>query len=216
MQNARNIVVPADGAPQDGAALPNDYVYNVFISYNYSTPLKKWVNGPFKELFEYYLENALNDDPRVGMFEREAKAGDYWPNRLRDMLLRSKVLVAICSPGYFRSGWCLSEWESFRLREQLLKRDGLRVPLLHNDGQHYMVQHQVEWIQHVDFRECAFFIGDYNQHPKGIDFEQRVITLANMVAQQVMNAPLFDPNWPLAELPNVPMPNAPLQQLAPR
>ncbi|MFL6256557.1 MAG: TIR domain-containing protein [Pyrinomonadaceae bacterium] len=213
MQNARNIIGAPDSVPQGVVALPKDYVHNVFISYNYTELMKKWVNGPFKELFEEYLGNALNDDARVGLFEREAIAGQHWPQRLRDMLLRSRVLLAICSPGYFRSGWCLSEWESFRLREEQLKRDGLRIPLLHNDGKHYMTQHGVQWIQHVDFTKCAFFIGDPNKHPKGPEFEQKVYELADMVAEQVTKAPPFDPDWPLAEMPSVPTPNQPLQQL---
>ncbi len=213
MQNARELNDAGDGGGRR-APLPNDYVYNVFVSYNYASLMRRWVNGSFKELFEYFLANELNvRDPQVGFFADVVRAGQHWRNRLGGMLLRSRVLVAVCSPGYFRSGWCLSEWESFRLREELLQCDGLRVPLLHDDGQHYMTQHGVDGIHHVDFRDCAFFVGDPNQHPKGPMFEEKVHELAAAVAEQVTNAPPFDPGWPLAEMPDVPTPNTTLKRI---
>ena len=52
----------------------------------------------------------------------EIPIGAVWPERLIRALKRSKVLMCIWSPDYFRSGHCTAEWRTFRSREMLLRQ----------------------------------------------------------------------------------------------
>lgn len=175
----------------------NDYAYDVFLSYMHRSPVGPWVSEIFRQLFVDWLSEELNADAEVFFDDMVMKAGDPWPDKLRDGIRGSRVLLAVCSPGYFRSSWCLSEWESFRQREQQLGLGGLRVPIRHNDGEHF--PQEVQLIQMIDFSELVSVMPvAFKTHPKALDFEDKVRKLAADVAVAVKKAPPFDPTWPVA------------------
>lgn len=179
-----------------------DYKWDVFLSYSFNNVVKRWVAERFLNFFKMFLSEELapylpeNGEPKVYLAANQIQGGDVLKEALREDLLHSKVLVAICSPVYFKSSWCLSEWESFRLREEAIPFRGLRIPVLFNDGEHYERQF-LDDITYVDFRDVIYFTEGGEKDPISLRFQQRVEALAKAVASAVLNAPRFDPAWPV-------------------
>lgn len=89
-------------------------------------------------------------------------------------------MVAICSPPYFVSGWCLSEWDTFRRRAPKLL-----IPVLYYGNDTYLKRH-IDPIQGEDFREFRHMApGRVHQ------FNSRIDRLAEVVASKVAAAPPF-------------------------
>lgn len=178
-----------------------DYMYDVFLSYSFKTDVKDWVQDKFSESFQDYLESNLIQlglyppPARVYIAPREMKPGDIWPNALQEALKGSKVLVAICSPHYFVSGWCQSEWTTFQRRAP-----ELIVPLLYYGRDEYLLP-RVNPIQYADFR-------DFREIPGGrmARFRQKVEEFASEVANKVSQAPPFSSSFPSAPQPTIPPP----------
>src|SRR5438876_87734 len=132
-----------------------DYEYDVFLSYSYRADQTEWVRDKFEPNFQFPLDDELTqlglETPppkgRICIAQREITAGDIWPNELQEELQRSKVLVAICSPKYFSSAWCLSEWQTFKQRAP-----ELIVPVLYNGTKEYL-DPKIQPIQYQDFRD---------------------------------------------------------------
>jgi len=201
----------ANGNGNGNGAIPSpagDYIYDVFLSYSFKSDVKEWVAKKFSDNFRDDLESHLIQlglyppPARVYVAPREIKPGDIWPNELQEALKHSKVLVAICSPHYFVSGWCQSEWTTFERRAP-----ELIMPVLYNGSDEYLLP-KVSPIQYADFRE-------FREIPGGrvARFKVRVEAFANDVAAKVKSAPPFSSSFPSVLLPATPPPNVPLQVL---
>jgi hypothetical protein len=181
---------------------PNDYLWDVFLSYSYKTDVQEWVKNKFSQRFRDDLEsnliqlNLFPPPARVYIARRELKVGDLWPNELQEALKRSKVLVAICSPHYFVSTWCRSEWATFQQRAP-----NLILPVLYYGTDNYLLP-KINPIQAVDFR-------DFKQIPGGrvARFNQKIEEFATNVALKVSEAPVFNDFFPSVSLPPVPIQN---------
>jgi hypothetical protein len=192
----------SNGNGNSNGGNPNDYIYDVFLSYSFKTDVKEWVTNKFSQRFRDDLESnliQLNLYPppaRVYVAPREMKPGDIWPKALEEALKRSKVLVAVCSPHYFVSGWCLSEWTTFQQRAP-----DLLVPLLYYGKDNYLLP-RVNPLQYADFR-------DFREVPGGkvAKFYDRIEQFASDVADKVAKAPVFSNAFPSAPQPTVPTTN---------
>lgn len=199
MSNGNGNGSNGNGASSAGAG---DYIYDVFLSYSFKTDVKDWVQNKFYNNFRDNLESnliQLNLYPppaRVFVAPREIKPGDIWPDELQAALKGSKVLVAICSPHYFVSGWCQSEWSTFKERAP-----ELIMPVLYYGKDDYLLP-KVNPIQYADFRE-------FREIPGGrvARFRQRVESFAETVAAKVANAPPFSSSFPSVLLAATPPPN---------
>ena len=178
--------------------MQDDYRYNVFLSYRHDHPVGPWVSMYFYPHFEGWLREALGGkEPLIFYDERDIETGDPWPSKLHEAIQYSRVLLAVCSPGYFYSKWCLSEWESFRERETIIKGSGLRIPIKHNDGEHFPPD--ALNIQMSDFSNCTSVMPSFVNDHRSILFEDAIKKLAKAVATAVRNAPPFRPGWPIVE-----------------
>lgn len=183
---------------------PAAYEYDVFLSYSYRADQTEWVRDKFEPNFQYPLDDELTQlglvtpppKGRICVAKREITAGDIWPNELQEELQRSKVLVAICSPKYFTSAWCLSEWKTFQQRAP-----ELIVPVLYYGSDDYLYQ-RIQPIQGEDFRDFRDIPGA-RKHL----FTARLEKLAHVVAKKVLDAPSFNGGFPSvisgAATPNV-------------
>jgi hypothetical protein len=181
---------PRNGKNGNGenALASDDYSYDVFLSYSFKTDVQEWVNNKFYPNFsdpldEELIQRGLHPPPskgRVCLAKREIRPGDPWPDELQEQLLRSKVLVAICSPHYFVSRWCQAEWQTFQSRAPKLI-----IPLLYYGSDDYLLP-RLQQIQAVDFRR-------FREIPGGrmARFKDEVTTLAMAVAEKVAAAPPF-------------------------
>lgn len=187
------------------------YNYDVFISYRRSSLIEPWVTNFFLDLFKEWLTDKLlelNGSTPVIFFDQiDNEPGDHWPTKLQNAVKTSKVLLSICSPSYFYSHWCKSEWESFAKREELLGITGLRIPVRHNDCENLL-----DGIAWSDFYGYTFLAKDFYQSMQATIFEKKVEDLAAIVAKAIHLAPPFDENWPALIIPPS-SPNIPMQRL---
>jgi len=134
-----------------------DYTYDVFISYRRTKLVLKWVKKYFREEFVGWLHEARGVAPRVFWDEEEIGAGDDFNETLKEALLRSKCLVAVLSPSYFReSRWCVSEFRTFRQRSDKLglKVPGLVVPALWQPWDHFPADVTATFLHHPSAGQC--------------------------------------------------------------
>jgi TIR domain len=106
--------------------MPQDYVYDIFISYRHKGPAYSWVTETFHPLLAQWLPDfvPVEYDVKIAMNSQVEAADTEWPDELRHKLRMSRCLLTILSPEYFRSKWCQTELQMMQQREQFL---GLRT-----------------------------------------------------------------------------------------
>jgi hypothetical protein len=180
-------VVP-EPAPIGNAA--PDYAYDVFLSYRRTKLVRNWVVKYFKQAFVNWLHEARGLAPRVFWDEEELGAGDDMHDALRSAVLRSKCLVAVLSPSYFReSRWCVSEFYSFRRRSERL---GMTVPGLVVPALWYgrdKLPAEARGLQMLEFERFA------NMKSPTQGFDNLVKNLAERVDQVLAKVPPYDPTF---------------------
>jgi hypothetical protein len=183
-----------------------DYAYDLFVSYPRRAPIGDWVNDRFVPLLEKWLGAALPHAPRI-FIDRAMESGTHWPSNLAESLLRSKHMLAVWAPPYFGSGWCMSEWQSMKLREQRLglaagMASGLVRAIRFFDGETFPADAKA--IQADDYTP-------FNMFPPGKArlnnarfnrFEQAVQQLSLELANRIMASPPWDPTWPTMQSPS--------------
>src|SRR5271157_4467432 len=95
------------------------YMHDIFLSYTNRDPVGPWVRNHFHRLLKSWLSNYWGQEPEI-FIDRDLETGVRWPDALREHLLHSKLVVAVLSPPYFRSRWCLAEWQSMLNRQENL------------------------------------------------------------------------------------------------
>lgn len=131
----------AAGPP--GPAQPQDYRYDVFVSYPGEARHVRWVQKVFIEELRLYLENELGRPPEIFSDRTGLGSGDEWPDKLKTALGQSRVLVPVWSVNYFNSKWCMAECSVIRHREKQLgfrtreNSAGLIHPVRLFDGKNY-------------------------------------------------------------------------------
>lgn len=125
--------------------MAEDYIYDVFVSYRHKPPVLDWIRNHFFPLLEQWLPNAMpvEHETRIFIDWDEIEIGAAWPAKLRQALKQSRCVLAVWAPEYFRSEWCLAEWQTIRERERLLglgteqQPEGLIYPVVFFDGEHF-------------------------------------------------------------------------------
>ena len=114
------------------------YRYDVFVSYTWRVPrAQQWVRYVLHPpLVDFLALHAKIPPDRVFLDEREVRPGMEVETKVHDALRDSRVLLAVLSPQYFESGWCLTEFHTMLARQ---KTTGKRViyPLAVWDGDKY-------------------------------------------------------------------------------
>ena len=188
---------------------PNDYQYDVFLSYSFKEDVRDWVAEKFYPNFVRLLDTEFvelsllypdliesgryrppqdaAEDAKKRIYDAKVmtQAGDVWSDELQGALRRSRVLVAICSPHYFASRYCRSEWRNFKERGP-----NLIIPVIYY-GSNELIIPRVEGIQYDDFREFIEIYGDAVGR-----FRNRLRTLAKAVAAKAFAAPAYRDDFP--------------------
>ncbi|MFJ2233400.1 toll/interleukin-1 receptor domain-containing protein [Streptomyces sp. NPDC087859] len=177
-----------------------DYEYDVFISYSNRGHVKDWVKNHFQEELTKSLWDVLPNDPRV-FVDYEIPVGTRWPEKLEDALLKSRCLVAIWSPPYFRSEWCMAEWTSMRKRQEVLGESNGQAPTLiypirFADGDHFHPDAQAT--QHCrDLSKYGHDGEQFRNTPDYVAFQREMRTVAEEVASLIDCAPEWQADWPV-------------------
>jgi hypothetical protein len=175
------------------------YQYDVFLSYNRKFPHGQWVDEIFYPLFVPYLEDALNKEAKVFKDTKEIEAGSAWPQRLKNAIAHSRCMVSIFSPAYFRSQWCMKEFNIMYYRQKQLgyltvnKPTGLIFPVNIFDGEHFPpYAHEVHMLNCIDYNR----IGEGVKRTKlFVDFQGVLQGWVYDVAKAINKAPEWDKMW---------------------
>ena len=189
------------------------YEYDVFLSYSRRTPVLEWVRDYFKPALEQWLAQSLPLEPVVFRDEEALETGTTWPLALQEGLERSRILVAVLSPSYFRSDWCIAEWTSMRQREAQLgfrapgNPQGLIYPVTFHDGDHF--SEDAKAIKPRDLRRWNRASPAFPQTTDYYDFLGEMQAVADEVAQLISTAPAWQNGFPLLVTPpGTPQPEA--------
>jgi hypothetical protein len=143
----------------------------------------------------------------------QIEAGMRWPKTLQDALQTSRCMVCVWSPSYFQSSWCVSEWRSFRDREDRLgmTSHGLIAPLRFHDGEHFPPEAQA--VQQRDVSLYTSTLPAFWTSPHALDLEKELKSFAREVSRIVASAPPFSADWPIANHDGFPAPKIELGRL---
>jgi TIR domain len=177
------------------------YEYDVFLSYTVSSSNGAWVREHFRSLLVDRLENAMPRSPRLFDFD-EQETGMAWPDNLARALRGSRLLVAVLSPPYFRSAWCLAEWNSMLARERLLGLSseddpkGLIYPIVYADGIHFPDSAKRRFNKH-DFSAWNYPNRHFRETEAFLDFTNAVANVAEEIAGRLDDVPPWRDDFPI-------------------
>lgn len=194
------------------------YEYDVFISYRRKDPVLPWVREHFAPQLEQWLSESLPHEPKLFRDEDSIETGSTWPLALREGLRRTRLLVAVFSPSYFRSPWCRAEFESMLRREQQLglrtpaRPDGLIYGVCFSDGEHF--PEAARAIQSKDLRPWNQTAPAFPFTAAYVQFVNEMQTIAAEIAKLLPRAPEWRADWPILTPTEAPGVSTPLPRLA--
>lgn len=191
------------------------YKYDVFISYKNQPGLVTWVKDHFQPLLQTWLDNELPQPAVIFRDKVSIDAGDEWSNAIKEALARSKVVIAVLTPQYFTSKWCIAEWQSLEKREKgsANTKNKLLIPVKYSNGPHFPA-----FASSRQFTPATDFL-DVNgtvippQSTEAAALESKVKLLSALIAGRLALAPahktfpIIDPAT--VKLPKLPNPQKP-------
>ena len=182
--------------------MADGYEYDVFLSAASETPVGEWVDNHFLGMLRIHLGNEMPPErkPRVFWF-KEQETGIHWQENLQKILTRSRILVSVLSPHYFRSEWCMAEFESMRKRETKLGMgsveypDGLIYPVLFSDGEYFEGVRRVAMVK--DLSKWRYHWPQFRDSEKYLEFDKEMRTVGKELVQQIMKSPNWEKDFPV-------------------
>jgi hypothetical protein len=164
--------------------MAEDYEFDIFLSYRHRPPVIDWLQRYFYPMLAMWLPDAMDRDPKI-FVDWGIEVGSTWPDALREGLLRSRCLLAIWTPQYFRSPWCLAEWQSFRAREELLatRSSGLIYPIVYADGDYF--PEEAKRTQSKDLRSLNSPQPAFRKTERCVDLDAKVQEIAGELALMI-------------------------------
>jgi hypothetical protein len=184
------------------------YRHEVFISYRRSDNIGLWVKRHLHPRLESRL-NEISPDPVDVFCDFEMKEGVNWPLDLKKRIRTSKLLLPVWSADYFRSAWCMAEWESFRGREArfgLASEDepmGLIYPIKYADGKYFHPDANVTMCR-KDFSALSYPEEGFRDSPKYMLFDDLIREIADDIVEQLDIVPDWESDFPVVEVPPLP------------
>jgi hypothetical protein len=172
------------------------YRYDIFVSVKSDDVFSDWLRTRFLPLFSAYLRQDVivkcgRQFEGYFFYEQALRPGDPWPEELRMAIKTSRVAVALCSPEYFFSDWCLTELHSFMKRGKKVL-----VPVSIYDGEAF--PQEVREIQNSDLSKYVI-VGEGFTLTKGyVDFQEKLKQLSSDVAVRIFEAPPYS-DWPIED-----------------
>jgi hypothetical protein len=192
------------------------YEYDVFISYQRAGGnVPAWVRTHFYPRLLELLDDNLDREVKI-FFDENVRGGVRWPPELLNALRRTRILVAVCSPKYFQSEWCLAEWHSMARREELVgmaslgRSQGLIYPVIFCDSQNFPTYAHERRMQ--DLKKWNHPYPQFQDSLAYLDFHTELTRIAEELAELVNLAPEWRPDWPV----DLPTPDPPGTPILPR
>ncbi|MGW4522409.1 TIR domain-containing protein [Amycolatopsis sp. NPDC004378] len=186
------------------------YEYDVFISYQRAAgDISAWIRHHFHPRLSEVLDNNRFEDVRI-FFDDQVRVGSRWPNELKSALLRSRVLVPVVSPKYFRDEWCLAEWFSMADREALGTGRQLIYPVIFCDSRNFPAWAFERRLR--DLQEWNHPFEHFQTAPAYLDFNQEIKRIAVDLEELIERAPEWRADFPVS----TPAPEPPKRARMPR
>jgi hypothetical protein len=182
------------------------YEYDVYMSYSRRGSVPTWLFNHFLPKLRDALTDEMSTEPRI-FVDQNLATGTAWPANMERALLRSRLMVALFSPAYFRSQWCLAEWMTIADRERAVgDTHGLIIPVLYAGGTQFPdYARERRW---ADFK--AWNVPDmvFSQTLAYGEFHRAVGQLAADIVRKLETVPEWDDTWQVV-LPGPVLPSTP-------
>jgi hypothetical protein len=132
--------------------------------------------------------------------------GVNWPATLKQCIRGSGLLLTVWSADYFRSPWCMAEWQSFRTREKMLgyfsdeQPKSLVYPIRYADGEYFHPEAHLSYC-HKDFSRLNYPDDVFRTSPRYLDFDDIVKEMAKELLEQLKYVPTYRNDFPIVEPP---------------
>jgi hypothetical protein len=153
---------------------------------------------------------VLHEEPSV-FVDQDIDYGSDWPDTLAHALHRSCHMLAIWSPSYFRSKWCVAEWETIRERE---RQAGLRTggigtsliyPVVYSDGESFPPDAK-RTQSRVDLHDYAYPYEQFKKSEKYLAFFDKITLIADELKTRLDSVPDWNAEWPMLKPQSVAIP----------
>ncbi|WP_250290440.1 toll/interleukin-1 receptor domain-containing protein [Frankia sp. CiP1_Cm_nod1] len=192
------------------------YRFDVFLSYRRAGTVLPWVHNHFHRMLVRCLTDELDRKPEIFIDVDQIHAGERWPDALAQAHSRSRLLVAVWTPSYFGSRWCVAEWRSMQRREALLglstapDTHRLVYPIRLKDGDRF--PHDAKRTQQRDMKDWNVSSTSFEQTPAYAGFERKVAEIAEELVARLDVVPDWRPDLPVLR----PEPEPPHRAAVPR
>ncbi|MGN7805777.1 TIR domain-containing protein [Ensifer sp. 22521] len=179
------------------------YEWDIFLSYPSTPYVQPWVDNHFFPLLRDHLDALLPNEPRI-FVDRAQPVGVEWPDNIKHALKHSRMMVAVWTPPYFRSHWCIAEWESMLAREQrfaslgTVNRMRLVYPVKYSDGRNF--DERAQRIQVKDLSSFGYHLPNFREAVAYMEFYEAVRDVAEDVEARLATAPDWEPDFPLVNV----------------
>ncbi len=177
------------------------YEWDVFISYPRSGQVGAWVGNHFAPVLRDCLESVLPQQPRI-FIDHSLETGVAWSDALKQALLRSRLLVAVWTPPFFRSPWCMAEWESMLEREAVLAGGrpprGLIYPVVYSDGNHFALKAKQTQFRR-DLTKFTYPQPGFRDSVAYLGFHDTMMDIAAEIETHLQTVPPWQDHWPIIE-----------------
>ena len=177
------------------------YEFDIFMSYPRAGQVGPWVQNHFFPVLRDCLEVHLDHNPRI-FVDSAQPTGVQWPQNIKDALLKSRLMVAVWTPPYFRSDWCFAEWSSMLEREKQLAQDGCKpnrglvYPVIYSDGKHFDPRAKdTQYRRDLSKYTCPYPC--FKESTTYIDFHNTIMEIAQEIEEHLGEVPAWQPNWPI-------------------
>jgi TIR domain. len=166
------------------------YRYELFISYTWRVPrAQSWVRDVLAPpLYDFLALEANIDKNSVFLDDRVNRPGIDVEQSVHEALRDSKVLLAILSPQYFDSGWCLTEFHTM-LDRQNTTGQHIIYPLRVWDGNKYSAD--ARNLNPLDFNKW----GTLERGMVRKRWNDTVKDLVKELETLIANSPAHNPAW---------------------
>jgi len=173
------------------------YRYDVFISYKRHNEWPIWIGEVFYDILNHWLSTELGRNCNI-FVDYQLETGQNWPTNLAESLSKSKVLVPLWSPQYFRSEWCLKEIALFKARETICEfgtaknHQRLIIPAVIHDKDSFPDEARL-----IQFKEiqplCNIRTAKGSETLEKLSEEIR--NWVPDICSAINHAPVFNPKW---------------------
>lgn len=177
------------------------YDYDAFFSYKRDPETDAW-HLRVKDKLAFWLRQELNqDEVKIFFDDEDIRVGTRFGVRIAESLRRSKCLICVWSPLYFRSRWCVSEWLSFVQRERDFGGE-LIIPASFHDGETF--PENAKAVQMKNFSDYTSTMPRFWDTDLAVEFEKKLIRpFARDLAAKIRGAPPFNPTFPVVTAPDI-------------